>query len=146
VLPVFPVFPVDPVAPVVPVAPVSPVEPVAPVGPAGPGTGTAITVAGVTTVGLSHALKASAISTAENTIEYFIRITFLLIDQRKPLAWTGLRPAGVAARDYALSARASVRWRAYPRFCRARSPGLERKSKYFALCALAHRTGANDGQ
>jgi hypothetical protein len=59
---------------VAPVDPVDPVEPVAPVGPAGPGTVT--TVAGVTTVGRSHALKASAISTAENTIEYFMRIPF----------------------------------------------------------------------
>src|SRR5450759_4711969 len=54
----------------------SPVDPVAPVGPAGPGTGTVTTAAGVTTVGLSHALNASAISTAENTIEYFMRIPF----------------------------------------------------------------------
>src|ERR1017187_8690343 len=53
-----------------------PVDPVAPVGPAGPGTGTVTTAAGVTTVGLSHALNASAISTAENTIEYFMRIPF----------------------------------------------------------------------
>jgi len=51
-----------------------PVDPVAPVGPAGPGTGAVTTAAGVTTVGLSHALKASAISTAENAIEYFMRI------------------------------------------------------------------------
>src|SRR5450759_5221399 len=49
-------------------------SPVAPVGPAGPGTGTVTTAAGVTTVGLSHALNASAISAAENTIEYFMRI------------------------------------------------------------------------
>src|SRR5665811_1731022 len=54
----------------------SPVDPVAPVGPAGPGTGTVTTAAGVTTVGLSHALNASAITTVENTIEYFMRIPF----------------------------------------------------------------------
>jgi hypothetical protein len=66
-----------------PVAPVDPVDPGAPVGPAGPGTGTAgpgtgtaTTAAGVTTVGLSHALNAIAISTAENAIEYFMRIPF----------------------------------------------------------------------
>jgi len=58
-----------------------PVDPVAPVGPAGPGTagpgtGTVTTAAGVTTVGRSHALNAVAISTAENTIEYFMRIPF----------------------------------------------------------------------
>ena len=52
-----------------------PVDPVAPVGPAGPGTGTVTTAAGVTTVGaLSHAPNASAITTAENIIEYFMRI------------------------------------------------------------------------
>ena len=53
-----------------------PVDPEATVGPAGPGTGTVTTAAGVTTVGLSHALSASAIITAENTIEYFMRIPF----------------------------------------------------------------------
>jgi hypothetical protein len=68
------VDPVAPVEPVEPVEPVYPVEPVAPVGPAGPGTGTVTTAGGVTTVGLSHALKVSAISTAENIIEYFMRI------------------------------------------------------------------------
>ena len=67
VAPVFPVFPVAPVFPVDPVAPVDPLDPVAPVAPAGPGVVT-------TVVGLSHALNASAISTAENIIEYFIRI------------------------------------------------------------------------
>ena len=78
--PVAPVSPVDPVAPVPPadpvdpVVPVDPVDPVAPVGPAGPGTAT--TAAGVTTVGLSHALNANAITTAENTIEYFMGIPF----------------------------------------------------------------------
>lgn len=51
-------------------------DPVAPVGPAGPGAGTVTTAAGVTTGGLSHALKASAISTAENAIGYFMRIPF----------------------------------------------------------------------
>jgi len=82
VVPVAPVSPVDPVAPVFPVAPFSacaPVAPVAPVAPAGPGTGagTVTTVAGgVTTVGLSHALNESAISIAEKTIEYFMRIPF----------------------------------------------------------------------
>jgi tetrahydromethanopterin S-methyltransferase subunit D len=70
------VYPVDPVDPVDPVAPVSPADPAAPAGPAGPGTGTATTAAGVTTVGLSHALRANAITTAENTIEYFIIISF----------------------------------------------------------------------
>jgi hypothetical protein len=49
-----------------------PVDPVAPVGPAGPGMGTVTTATGFTTVGLSHALKASAISSAENTVEYFM--------------------------------------------------------------------------
>ena len=67
-----------------------PVEPVAPVAPAGPGTGTATTAAGVTTVGLSHALSTSAIVTAENTIEYFMRIPLVC------LANTA-RPKGVAA-------------------------------------------------
>jgi hypothetical protein len=62
------------VPPDAPVDPVDPVEPVAPVAPAGPGT--AITVAGVTTVGLSHALNATAVSTAENTNAYFMRIPF----------------------------------------------------------------------
>jgi hypothetical protein len=80
VAPVPPVDPVDPVAPVAPVDPVNPVDPadpvnppapVAPVGPAGPGTGTVTTV-GVTTVGFSHALVASATSTAAKMIEYFI--------------------------------------------------------------------------
>jgi hypothetical protein len=74
-----PVAPVPPADPVEPVEPVEPVDPVAPVAPAGPGTagpGTATTAAGVTTVGLSHALNASAITTAENTIEYFMRIPF----------------------------------------------------------------------
>jgi|PersoiStandDraft_1058852.scaffolds.fasta_scaffold36243_1 hypothetical protein len=50
-----------------------PVDPVVPVGPAGP-TGTVTTAVGVATVGLSHALNTSAVNTAENTIEYFIRI------------------------------------------------------------------------
>jgi len=73
VAPVFPVFPVAPVSPVAPFSACAPVAPVAPVGPAGPGTATG--TAGVTTVvGLSHALNASAISTAENIIEYFMRI------------------------------------------------------------------------
>jgi hypothetical protein len=69
---------VKPVAPVDPVDPVDPVAPVGPAGPgtAGPGTGTATTAAGVTTVGLSHALNASATNTAENTIENFMRIPF----------------------------------------------------------------------
>jgi len=74
VAPVPPADPVDPVEPVEPVEPAEPVDPVAPVAPAGPGTAT--TAAGVTTVGLSHALNASAITTAENTIEYFMRIPF----------------------------------------------------------------------
>jgi hypothetical protein len=77
VAPVSPVFPVAPVSPVFPVFPVAPVDPVAPVAPAGPGTGvgTVITVAGATTAGrMSHALNVSAISTAENNIEYFIGI------------------------------------------------------------------------
>ena len=45
-------------------------------GSAGPGTETVATGAGFTIVGLSHALKASDISTAGNTIEYFMRIPF----------------------------------------------------------------------
>ena len=49
-----------------------PVDPMAPVWPAGPGIGTVTTAAGFTTVGLSHALNASAISSAENTVEYFM--------------------------------------------------------------------------
>jgi len=53
-----------------------PVDPVAPVGPAGAGAGTVTTAGGFTTVGLSHALNASAISTAENTIGYFMGIPF----------------------------------------------------------------------
>ena len=54
-----------------------PIDPVAPVAPTGPGAGTVTTAAGGgTTVGLSHALKASAISTAEDAIEYFMRIPF----------------------------------------------------------------------
>jgi hypothetical protein len=69
--PVAPVAPADPVNPVDPVDPVKPPAPVAPVGPAGPGTGTVTTV-GVTTVGFSHALVASATSTAAKMIEYFI--------------------------------------------------------------------------
>jgi hypothetical protein len=73
--PVAPVSPVDPGAPVKPVDPVDPVGPAAPAGPAGPGTGTT-TGAGFTTVDLSHAPNASAINTAENTIEYFMRIPF----------------------------------------------------------------------
>ena len=55
---------------------VDPLDPAAPVGPAGAGTGTVTTAGGLTTVGLSHALNASAISTAENTVEYFMRIPF----------------------------------------------------------------------
>ena len=54
----------------------NPVDPGAPDAPASPETGTATTAAGFTTVGLSHALKASAISIVENTIEYFMRIPF----------------------------------------------------------------------
>jgi hypothetical protein len=42
---------------------------VAPVAPAGPGTAT-------TAAGLSHALNASTISTAENVIEYFMEFPF----------------------------------------------------------------------
>lgn len=82
VLPVSPLLPVDPVAPVLPVAPVSPVEPA---GPAGPGTAT--TVAGVTTVGLSHALNANAIAAAVNTIEYFMGIPLSVVG--KPLVQKG---------------------------------------------------------
>jgi len=73
VSPVCPVCPVYPVAPVVPVVPVVPVAPVAPVAPAGPATGTVTTVAG-----LSHALKANAISTAENTVAYFMKNSFCM--------------------------------------------------------------------
>jgi hypothetical protein len=106
---------VDPVAPVLPDAPVDPVDPVAPVGPAGPGTagpgtGTVTTAAGVTTaVGLSHALNASAISTAENIIEYFMKIPFDCLTKTAHL--TDLRSPGIAVRKYALCARGSVRWR-----------------------------------
>jgi hypothetical protein len=46
-----------------------PVDPMVPVGPAGAG-------AGAITVGLSHALNANTISTAENAIENFMRIPF----------------------------------------------------------------------
>jgi hypothetical protein len=53
-----------------------PLDPGAPDGPAGPGTGTVTTAAGFTTAGLSHALEASAISIAENAIEYFMGIPF----------------------------------------------------------------------
>ena len=53
---------------------VDPLDPAAPVGPAGAGTGTVTAAGGLTTVCLSHALNASAISTAENTVEYFMRI------------------------------------------------------------------------
>ena len=42
----------------------------------GAGAGTLTTGAGVTTVGLSHALKESASATAENIIEYFMKIPF----------------------------------------------------------------------
>jgi hypothetical protein len=66
VAPVAPVLPDVPVAPVYPVEPVDPVAPVAPVAPGGPG-GVFTTV-----VGLSHALKVSAVKTAENSIEYFM--------------------------------------------------------------------------
>jgi hypothetical protein len=79
--PVAPVSPVEPVAPVSPVDPVTPGAPETPVGPAGPGTGTLITVAGVTTVGLSQALSANAISAAENMIEYFMKISSQLLDE-----------------------------------------------------------------
>src|SRR5512133_3239352 len=51
------------------VAASDPVDPVAPIAPTGSG-------AGGTAVGLSHALRASAISTAEDAIEYFMRIPF----------------------------------------------------------------------
>ena len=80
VIPVEPVMPVEPVIPVEPVAPVSPFSagaPGAPCGPAGPGTGTATTGAGAggtTTVPRSHALNASADTTAANTIEYLMMI------------------------------------------------------------------------
>jgi hypothetical protein len=109
--PVEPVSPADPVAPVLPVDPVDPVDPVAPVGPAGPGTGTVTTAGGVTTVGLSHALNASAISAAENTIEYFMRIPFDCLTKTASGFWTDLRRPGVAVRKYAISACDSVRWR-----------------------------------
>jgi hypothetical protein len=58
---------------------------VAPVGPAGPGTGTAITVAGATAAGLSQALKVSAISPAETSIEYFMEIPFIRLSQAASL-------------------------------------------------------------
>ena len=53
---------------------VDPLAPAAPVGPAGAGTGTVTAAGGLTRVGLSHALNASAISAAANTVEYFMRI------------------------------------------------------------------------
>ena len=84
--PVLPVEPVEPVAPVSPVAPFSacaPVAPVAPVGPAGPGAGT--TTAGVTTVGLSHALNVRAVSTAVNNIEYFMEFPLFGLTKAVPL-------------------------------------------------------------
>jgi hypothetical protein len=74
------VSPVEPVAPVEPVDPVDPGDPVAPVGPAGPGTGVGTgttTGGGVTTTGLSQALNASAVSTAETMILYFMGIPFV---------------------------------------------------------------------
>jgi hypothetical protein len=55
--------------------PVEPVDPVAPVGPAGPaGPGATTLGAGTITVFFSHAVKVKATSTAENTIEYFMKI------------------------------------------------------------------------
>ena len=70
-------------APGVPVLPGAPGAPGAPAGPGtgtgtatGAGAGTLTTGAGVTTVGLSHALKESASATAENIIEYFMKIPF----------------------------------------------------------------------
>jgi hypothetical protein len=53
-----------------------PVNLVAPIAPAGNGAGAVATAAELTTVDLSHALKASTIITAEDAIEYFIRIPF----------------------------------------------------------------------
>jgi hypothetical protein len=67
---------------------------VAPAGPAGPGTGTVTIAAGVTTVGRSHALKANAANTAENTIEYFMNIPFDCLT--KTATWTDLRAPGDA--------------------------------------------------
>jgi hypothetical protein len=57
---------------------VDPVAPVAPVAPAGPGTaGPGTTTTGATAVlGQSHALNASAVTTAKNTIETFMGIPF----------------------------------------------------------------------
>jgi hypothetical protein len=67
------------VEPLAPVEPVVPGDPVAPVGPVGPGTGvgTGTTTGGVTTTGFSQALKASAVSTAETMILYFMGIPFV---------------------------------------------------------------------
>jgi hypothetical protein len=54
---------------------------VAPAGPAGPGTAITDTgAAGVTTVGLSQALKASVASTADNTMEYFMVFPLMWCD------------------------------------------------------------------
>jgi hypothetical protein len=82
---------VDPVAPVSPVAPVDPVAPVGPAGPgtgtAGPGTGIATTGLGVTTVGFSHAVNASAITTAESIIEYFMGIPLDYLTKNAHLNW-----------------------------------------------------------
>ena len=79
VLPVAPVSPVDPGAPVMPVDPVFPVNPGAPVGPAGPGVVTVTAGVGVTGAGLLHAPSASAISTDENAIEYFMWNSFQMV-------------------------------------------------------------------
>src|SRR5450756_1256082 len=80
--PLAPSAPVEPVEPVEPVAPVSPFSagaPVAPCGPAGPGTATTAAGAeGVTTVGRSHALNASADSAATTTIKYLMMILLCL--------------------------------------------------------------------
>jgi hypothetical protein len=86
-----------------------PVDPVAPVGPAGPGAGTVTTAAGVTTGGLSHALKASAISTAENAIGYFMRIPFDC--SMKTAHLNRFAAIYTHTQKYAIPAFVSVRWR-----------------------------------
>jgi hypothetical protein len=68
---VAPVAPVGPgTATVEPVEPVAPVDPVAPVGPAGPGT---TTVVGGVTVVFSQAARPSIVTSAANSIEYFMK-------------------------------------------------------------------------
>lgn len=88
-----------------PVAPVAPVAPASPAGPAGPWTGTVTTATGVT-AGLSHALKASAIIAAVNTIEYFMGIPFNCLTKTAVLKLFSAIPNGelpVASADQAIA-------------------------------------------